>query len=83
MMSDKNKPAFPRSETGSAETGQIDEGAPGMTLREHYAGLAMVGLLAMGPQVQPGDEEMAKVAFRKADAMIAELQREDTDDTGR
>ncbi len=47
---------------------------PAMTLREHYAGLAMQGLLSMGPGVQADNEEMARVAVRKAGALIVALQ---------
>ena len=74
-MNYKNKPAFPRSATGSAETGPIDKGAEGMTLREHYAGLAMQGMVA---NHKNDYEPRWAVAF--ADALIAELQREDNNE---
>lgn len=70
-------PAFPRSPAaGAAAQGQI-----GMTLRQWYAGQALVGLLLSDElaraQVNPGGRytsptEFAEAAVRLADAMIAE-----------
>jgi len=78
-MIDKSKPAFPRSETGSAEIGQIDPGAPGMTLREYYAGLAMQGMIVEGGRFTEPDI-VAQFAIAQADALIAALQ-EDSDES--
>lgn len=48
---------------------------PGLTIREHYAGLAMQGLLA-SPEGEGLDADgIAKYAVRRADALIAELAR--------
>jgi hypothetical protein len=52
----------------------------GMTLREHYAGLAMQGIIA-GPATDPltiGDREssVVEVAVAVADALLAELAKE-------
>jgi hypothetical protein len=53
---------------------------PAMTLREYYAGMAMVGLLSHdGPTVAYRDD-LAIVAAQYADALIAELQREAGDE---
>ena len=45
----------------------------GMTLREHYAGLAMQGMLA-DQSLDESAEECAVVAVLFADALIAELE---------
>ena len=48
----------------------------GMTLREHYAGLAMQGIVAhygVGDEVD--DERMASMALRQADALLEALER--------
>lgn len=70
-MSDKNRPAFP-NEYGS-----------GMTLREHYAGLAMQGVIAndeLLTRIDDGDRGAMQFCVAWADALIAELQREAGDE---
>jgi hypothetical protein len=42
-----------------------------MTLREHYAGLAMQGLLAGDPEQRLSEEQIADLAWRQADKMLA------------
>lgn len=71
-------PAFPVSIPGWG-----DNGASGMTLRDHFAGLSLAGLYAsrdlqMATLHDAGglgkgnfEEVMAKQAYRQADAMIA------------
>ena len=52
---------------------------PGMTLRQWYAGQALVGELANsaeGPYLKTGSAELAKRCFLFADAMIAHEKRE-------
>ena len=51
---------------------------PGMTLREWYAGMAFQGMLS-SPHISAAisDEELAAVAFEKADAMIAHEKEEE------
>jgi hypothetical protein len=44
----------------------------GMTLRQWYAGQALAGLSAGVNNWRPGDGDFAALAFRHADAMIAE-----------
>ena len=46
--------------------------APGRTLREHFAGLAMQGMLADPSRNQPADQ-IVEIATKFADALIAEL----------
>lgn len=60
-------PTYTRTETIVETTG-------GMTLRQHYAGLAMQGILPLSPT--PSDELVAKQAFVMADALISELEKE-------
>jgi hypothetical protein len=42
----------------------------GMTLRDYFAGQVLVGALA-DPTCQPSPIELAKIAYRGADAMLA------------
>ena len=60
-----DEPAFP-------VPGRADR--QGMTLREHYAGLAMQGMLA-DQSIDESAEECAAVAVLFADALIAELEK--------
>lgn len=48
----------------------------GMTKRERFAMAAMQGLLAMGPRCQGAPEDMAAHAAVCADALLAELEKE-------
>ena len=69
-------PAFPRPVSGP--THEYSESGPqeGMSLRDYFAGQALVGLLACSI---PGQEHIAANAAREAyvvaDAMIAESER--------
>ena len=69
MSKDTSGPAFPATEAHG-----LNNGLPGMTLRQWYAGLAMQGLIAqssgtaLGSPVGAG----AAYAFAMADAMIVE-----------
>ena len=44
----------------------------GISLRDHFAGLAMQGICASAPNVEWTDALISKEAYRMADAMIAE-----------
>lgn len=57
-------PAFPAPASPSGLT----DASPGMTLRDYFAGQALVGLLASGSR---GPEAAASLAMSCADAMIA------------
>ena len=48
----------------------------GMTLREHYAGLALQGMLAAGNRYADTDEEFVRYAIGFADILIRELQKD-------
>ena len=60
-----------------ASTGDPRDGvycANGLSIREHFAGLAMQGMLADPSRDQPTDQ-IAGLATKFADALIAELAK--------
>ena len=63
-MTNPNDPTFPEHE------GDCN----GLTKREHFAAMAMQGLLAC-PLVTGNNEQIAKYARAAADALIAELNK--------
>ncbi|KQW30805.1 hypothetical protein ASE36_00430 [Rhizobium sp. Root274] len=77
-----NTPAFPIQ---NAQYTDAYGGHPGMTLRQHYAGLALQGILAgRFADTIPHDDingggDAAFFAKQYADALIAELEKENTD----
>jgi hypothetical protein len=72
-MSRANEPAFPGE--NAMRFGQTNDCNPGMTLREHFAGLAMQGELASDPLRAHCAADIAANAVRCADALIAELEK--------
>jgi hypothetical protein len=67
-------PAFPEHWKPLEEYG--DSLRPGMSLRQHFAGLAMAALLSREDTIANGAEELmhrelARLAYQQADAMIA------------
>lgn len=48
---------------------------PGMTMRQYYAGQALVGLIAAYPDADCGLKGLAHDALLAADALIAELEK--------
>ena len=66
-----DKPAFPG--TIITKAGQWVYASPGMTLREFYAGLAMMGHLANDPCDTLGD--ICRWSVNHADALLAELEK--------
>jgi hypothetical protein len=66
--------AFPEHWKLLGESG--DSLRPGMSLRQHFAGLAMAALLSREDTIANGAEELmhrelARLAYQQADAMIA------------
>lgn len=59
-------PAFPTERTAYFEA------KPGMTLRDWFAGHALAGLCASASGIGIPSDEMAGIAYSRADAMIAE-----------
>jgi len=50
----------------------------GLTKREHFASMAMQGLLASDEFSSSSYEEVARMSVKSADALIAELNKEET-----
>ncbi|MEY4351133.1 MAG: hypothetical protein RL078_1200 [Bacteroidota bacterium] len=46
----------------------------GLTKREYFAGLAMIGLYSMKDAICWTDEDIAKMAVKQSDALLAELE---------
>lgn len=77
-------PAFPIAEVLGDDNCRIVEQRPGMTLRDYFAGQALIGLLSGAWGVDHKRRETcselginyAKGAYDIADAMIAERRKE-------
>ena len=54
----------------TAPTYFTDKHAQSMTLRDHFAGLAMQGYLAADPTFECDLHEVADMAYEQADAML-------------
>lgn len=65
-----NIPAFPTGLITDPRNGQIIGGSNGMTLRDYFAAKAMQGLLT-DPEIAMGAFQIAELAYRYADAMMA------------
>ncbi len=59
-------PAFPREDYQTADAG----GQEGMTLRDYFAGQALMGLIASTRYTSPTHKTYAECAFCHADAML-------------
>lgn len=64
-MSQKNEPAFP----------DIRARHIGLTKREYFAAMAMIGLLSDHVRDAGVPSKMAQTAIRAADALIEELEK--------
>ena len=73
-MSDKNDggPAFPV--TPDTQAGHA-AAFRGMSLRDWFAGQALMGIFASSSETAPSDEATARFAYSVADAMLAERER--------
>jgi hypothetical protein len=76
-----SKPAFPYIPTAQHPNGdtewveRLDEQCTGMTLREYYAGQALVGLLASPKlNVQIENDALARLCAAFADALVAAME---------
>lgn len=47
----------------------------GLTKREYFAGMAMIGLYSMKDAICWTDEDIAKMAVKQSDALLAELEK--------
>jgi hypothetical protein len=48
-----------------------------LDIRDHFAGLAMQGLLSADPENKWDDEDCAEFAYQQADAMLKERSKSD------
>lgn len=69
-MSRANEPLFPSLGTPN---GEFSTAVGGLTIREHFAAMAMQGLLAANYQYTPA--QLAEDAVMHADALLAELAK--------
>lgn len=69
-------PAFPSQELATDALGELKatDHYPGLTVREHFASLALQGLAACGDYWSRNPREAAARAVALADALIEELQ---------
>lgn len=67
-----NMPAFPLP-LGTCNMPEASSG--GMTLRQHYAGLALQGYAATDIKGLPDPDRVASLAVAAADCLIAELAK--------
>jgi hypothetical protein len=72
-----DEPAYPEAGLSGLPNGDWLQGRPGMTLREHYAGLMMAaGLSALTDDSDPvTPAEAARCAIANADALLAALSK--------
>ena len=72
--------AFPFGQV-SERTGQPINGFfnPGMTLRDYFAGQALVGILSCPLKINDTLNEYARCAYAQADAMLDARERKDGD----
>ncbi len=74
-------PAFPHGPLGDTMHGEDGrvwhqyQASVGMTLRDWFAGQALVGILADGAMVRKPPSDIAKMAYVFADAMLAEREK--------
>lgn len=47
----------------------------GLTKREYFAGMAMIGLYSMKDAICWTEENIAKMAVKQSDALLAELEK--------
>lgn len=78
-MSNDNKSAFPHPLIQRSQGGSI-EPTIGMTLREYFAGLAMIGMLGIGGprghiDGKVDETAITALAVKYADALLAELDK--------
>ncbi|GAI74374.1 unnamed protein product [marine sediment metagenome] len=76
-----NKPESPPlfQMMGASGLGDLPEGSPywctQITLRDLFAAAALVGLCGHGLNSTPGDNDDASLAYKAADAMLAEREK--------
>ena len=71
----KNKPAFPTHDADSGTDPRSRILTGGMSLRDYFAGQAIVALPHMGCGADLFHEDFAAAAYQLADALLAERAR--------
>ena len=76
-MKNSDLPAMSCEFIFETDAGTTHEMFRGLTKREHFAGLAMQGYIAAGSHGMPTYQEIAVFAVETADALLAELDKEE------
>jgi hypothetical protein len=78
-MNNADMPAMPQpiaaNENEFLDTKEYSEGNSGLTKREHFAGLAMQGLITLKGRDCSDTEITAMQCVRMADALLAQLDK--------
>ncbi|MFT6882531.1 MAG: hypothetical protein ACJAVY_001329 [Marinoscillum sp.] len=74
-MNNADMPAYPMSEEDSIKWLQGDCVLAGLTKREHFAGVAMQGLIKLTFPFGADEETTARRSLKMADALLAELSK--------
>jgi hypothetical protein len=67
-----NGPAFPTPDVYTANGDAVQQGSPGMSLRDYFAAAAMQGLVLKYSQRNRRYGNVARMAYSLADAMLKE-----------
>lgn len=74
-MKNADMPAMPISEE---DTDRLNEGVfiyTGLTKREHFAAMAMKGIVSNDTGFDYSDEDVARYAVKLTDSLLAELEK--------
>ena len=74
-MNNSEMPAMPTEQSTEHFSQASTHYSTGLTKREHFAGLAMQGLISAGVNGLPSAEEIAFLAVKGADALLLELSK--------
>ena len=83
-MNNSDMPAMPSKVSVNRDSGDVqpyqfgndDFSTPGLTKREHFAAMAMMGVMSADMYCDVKAKECAKIAVANADALLAELEKE-------
>lgn len=74
-----NEPAMPVTATEQTFHNQDPlPGQPGLTIRQHFAAMAMQGMIGFWQDGYDHSLRVAEMSVRQADALIAELNKKPT-----
>lgn len=76
-MNNRDLPAMPQTNADNLchQTGSAVPKHAGLTKREHFAGLAMQGLIAADHECVTDKDDIARYAVEVADALLEELAK--------